>query len=171
MKASAGYAENNNGVLSSGLMASLAANQFDKMRNSGQLPDNLTSDDLRYLSRQAQANEGVLESGLYESVFGKRAGIKPWFSAAVNDDTDLLGSDSAIKDSGSVALDLANAAGASIYNVGAKGVNTVWAALNIVPITWSAVSDRSFEQASSDLMMLGAQFGPMGAISGGVGVQ
>ncbi|XVN16208.1 hypothetical protein QZH47_09480 [Pseudomonas corrugata] len=85
LKASAGYAENNNGVLSSGLMASLAANQFDKMRNSGQLPDNLTSDDLRYLSRQAQANEGVLESGLYESVFGKRAGIKPWFSAAVND--------------------------------------------------------------------------------------
>lgn len=148
------------------LTASLADNQFQRILDSGQYPDTLTSDDLKYLSRRARANGGVLESGLYESVFGEKSGIRPWFSASVNSDTDLLSTNDQLKDSGFLPLDLANAAGASVYNIGAKGLNALWAGANVTPIAWAAISNRSFEQASTDLMVLGAQFGPMGAMGG-----
>ncbi|WLH54023.1 hypothetical protein [Pseudomonas tolaasii] len=64
------------------LTVSLADHQSHNVLNSGQYPDTLTSDDLKYLSRSIRANGVGLESGLYESVFVEKKGICPWFSAS-----------------------------------------------------------------------------------------
>ncbi|WP_339527209.1 HNH endonuclease [Pseudomonas sp. EA_35y_Pfl2_R111] len=89
-------------------------------------------------------------------------GLSPLFSASLNSDTDLLGTNRAEFNSGYFALDMANAAGASLYNLGAYGINAAWAGLNITPIAYSAVSGRTFDQASQDIFVLGAQLGPYG---------
>jgi len=148
---------------SENLSVSLGSNQFEKMLNSPER-ENLTTEELGYLSRAAEDNGGVLPKELYSQVFKEPA---PFFSASVYPDTDLMSTYPTHFDTGETWRDAAYGANSILHNGFALGVNATWAAANAVPIAWSEFSGRSFDQASDDIMVLSAQsFGNVGAIGG-----
>lgn len=146
--------------------ASLATNQFERMLNSPER-ENLTSEELAYLSRAAERNGGVLPDTLHRAVFGYQ---RPLFSASVYDDTDLMTTYPTHFETGNSLLDMTYGLNSTIHNGVAFGVNGLWAAANAMPIAWAGVSGRSFDQASTDIMVLSMQsFGPIGGLVGELG--
>ncbi|NWB95774.1 hypothetical protein HX882_07740 [Pseudomonas gingeri] len=70
-------------------------------------------------------------------------------------------------DTGETWRDAAYGANSILHNGFALGVNATWVVANAVPIAWSELSGRSFDQASDDIMLLSARsFGKAGAIGG-----
>ncbi|MBX8528743.1 glycohydrolase toxin TNT-related protein [Pseudomonas cichorii] len=131
------------------LDASLATNQFQRMLDSGELPDTLTTKELSYLARETEKNGGVLPDYLRRRVFNIPG---PLFSASVYADTDLMSTDATNFDTGNTALDMAYGLNSVIHNGVALGVNGIWAGVNAVPIAWAELSGRTFEQASQDVL-------------------
>jgi hypothetical protein len=132
------------------LVASLATNQWQKMLDSGELPDTLTTAEVRFLARETEKNQGVLPVELRRALFKEP---EPLFSAGVYEDTDLMSTFPTHFETGSSLLDMTYGLNSMIHNGVALGVNTVWAGANAIPIAWAAVGDRTFDQASQDVMV------------------
>lgn len=92
--------------------------------------------------------------------------MRPLFMGGVNSNTDLLSPIRKDFKSGNIAFDVANVAGATLYNIGATALNTAMVPANITPLAISYVTGRDFDQVSSDIQTLWLSAGPVVGLGG-----
>lgn len=85
------------------LAASLATNQWQKMLDSGELPDTLTTARVRFLARETEKNQGVLPVELRRALFKEP---EPLLSTGVYEDADLMSTFSTHFEMGGSLLDM-----------------------------------------------------------------
>lgn len=92
--------------------------------------------------------------------------MRPLFMGGVNSNTDLLSPIRKDFNSGNIVLDVANVAGATLYNIGATALNTAMVPANVTPLVISRLSGREFEQVSGDIQAFTLLAGPVVGFGG-----
>ncbi len=105
-------------------------------------------------------------SGLFGFGNGYSGAMRPLFMGGVNGDTDLLTPMRKEFNSGYMVVDLANFAGATLYNVGATSLNTAMVPANFAPLAIAFATGRDFEQVSGDILGASLSLGPIGRVGG-----